>query len=182
VAFTHPIAAVALASPFYRRDVRPVVWLWAAFLTALPDIDFVGYQMGIPYPHPFGHRGFTHSLLFAALVAFGSAWYFRKEWKRSVGSLCLFLFLCAASHGLLDGMTDGGLGVAYFAPFDNTRYWMPWRPIPVAPLGPRLIFSAWGYEVVKAELIYLWVPSLLIAAAVLAARWPRLARDSDSAR
>jgi inner membrane protein len=180
MAFTHPIAAAAIAAPFYRKEVPLRVWLCGAFLTALPDADFLGWQLGVPYGHPVGHRGFTHSLFFAAVMALVSALYFRKGAGLKLGVLWSFFFLCGASHGLLDGMTNGGLGVAYFAPFDNTRYWMPWRPIPVAPLGPRLIFSGWGWRVFKAELVYLWVPCLLFAAAVLALRWPRRGRGTGS--
>ena len=39
-----------------------------------------------------------------------------------------------ASHGVLDALTDGGPGVAFLAPFDDTRYFFPWRPIRVSPL------------------------------------------------
>lgn len=171
MAFIHPIAVIPIASPFYRREVPLTIWVWGALLTALPDADFLGWQLGVPYGHLFGHRGFTHSLFFAALVALASALYFRRTATLKFTPLWLFFFLCGASHGILDGMTNGGMGVAYFSPFDTTRYWMPIRPIPVAPLGPRLIFSEWGLGVVKAELVYLWVPCLLAASAVLALRW-----------
>ena len=40
-----------------------------------------------------------------------------------------------ASHALLDTLTDGGLGAALLWPFNFTRYFAPWRPIPVAPIG-----------------------------------------------
>lgn len=36
-------------------------------LSALPDADALFFG-AVPYGHPFGHRGFTHSLCFAALV------------------------------------------------------------------------------------------------------------------
>lgn len=182
MAFTHPIAAVAIASPFYRKEVSPWIWLWGAVLTALPDIDFIGYQFGVPYGHLFGHRGFTHSLFFAALMAAGSAYYFRGGWRSGRASLWLFFFLCAASHGLLDGMTNGGMGVAYFSPFSNERYFLPWRPIPVAPLSPRRIFSEWGLAVMTHELVWIWIPVLLFSVTVLALRWPRLGRGSGSGR
>ena len=39
----------------------------------------------------------------------------------------LYLFLSTASHGVLDALTDGGLGVAFFSPFDQTRYFFPFR-------------------------------------------------------
>lgn len=32
-------------------------------------------------------------------------------------------------------LTDGGLGVAFFSPFDNKRYFLPWRPIRVSPIS-----------------------------------------------
>ncbi len=182
MAFTHPIAAVAIASPFYRKEVPISIWLWGAFLCALPDIDFIGYQFGVPYAHLFGHRGFTHSLVFAALVAALSAWYFRRGAGLKARALWVFFFLCAASHGLLDGMTNGGLGVAYFSPFSNERYFLPWRPIPVAPLSPRRIFSEWGLAVLTHELVWIWIPVLLFSVAVLALRWPRLGRGTGSGR
>ena len=43
-----------------------------------------------------------------------------------------FLFLCTMSHALLDALTDGGLGVAFFSPFSNERYFFPWTPIRVS--------------------------------------------------
>jgi hypothetical protein len=43
--------------------------------------------------------------------------------------LFAYLFLATASDGVLDAMTNDGLGVAYFSPFDNRRYFLPWPPI-----------------------------------------------------
>jgi inner membrane protein len=182
MAYTHPIMAVAFAAPLYRKDVPVQVWMWGAVLTALPDIDFVGYRMGVPYSHMMGHRGFTHSLLFAAMMAGVVAFCLRKSWQSSAAVRWLFFFLCGASHGLLDGMTNGGLGVAYFSPFDLTRYFLPWRPIPVAPLGPRLIFSPWGAHVIESELVWIWLPVIAFTAMVFAIRTLRTGHDSDSAR
>jgi inner membrane protein len=78
-----------------------------------------------------------HSLLFAALLA-TVVWAFSA--RRGVPgmgpiSLWTFLFLATASHGVLDAMTDGGLGVAFFSPVDNTRYFLPFNPIRVSPIG-----------------------------------------------
>jgi hypothetical protein len=38
-----------------------------------------------------------------------------------IGRFALFayLFFAAASHGVLDAITNGGLGVAFFSPFDK---------------------------------------------------------------
>lgn len=168
MAFTHPVIAIPLTATFYRRDVPVSVWLWGAFLTALPDIDFL---FGVPYSHMMGHRGFTHSIFFAAMAALLSAacFFWRRHFPK-FWTLALFFFLCTVSHGILDGMTDGGLGVAYFAPFENSRYWMPWRPIPVAPLGIRHIFGAWGARVVASEVVWIWIPTLLLTALIVRLR------------
>ncbi|HYX92236.1 MAG TPA: hypothetical protein VE782_11770, partial [Myxococcaceae bacterium] len=46
----------------------------------------------------------------------------------------------APCHGLLDALTDGGLGAALFWPLTAARCFAPVLPIPVAPIGPG-IFS-----------------------------------------
>ena len=68
------------------------------------------------------------------------------------------LFLLTASHGILDAFTNGGLGVALLSPFDNGRYFFPWTPIEVSPIGVRAFFSAWGLGVLKSELLWVWLP------------------------
>ncbi|MBL0051352.1 MAG: metal-dependent hydrolase [Bacteroidetes bacterium] len=35
----------------------------------IPDADVVGFQFGVSYNSMFGHRGFTHSIFFAAILA-----------------------------------------------------------------------------------------------------------------
>lgn len=39
--------------------------------------------------------------------------------NRSFWSLAVFFTLVTASHRFFDAMTDGGLGIAFFAPFNN---------------------------------------------------------------
>jgi hypothetical protein len=73
----------------------------------------------------------------------------------------VFAILVLASHPLLDTMTDGGLGCALWYPIDLTRYFAPWRPIPVAPIGVHLL-TAEGARVVLTELI-LFAPAFVVA-------------------
>ena len=80
--------------------------------------------------------------------------------------------LVLASHAVLDTLTDGGLGCALLWPFSEHRYFAPWQPIPVAPIG-RAYFSREGLSVALTELIY-FAPVLLFAL------WPRQARDFRS--
>ena len=79
------------------------------------------------------------------------------------GRAWLFLFLATASHGVLDAMTSGGGGVAFFAPFDDERYFLPWRPILVSPMSIRRFFSERGARVLANELIWVWIPAATFA-------------------
>ena len=81
-----------------------------------------------------------------------------------------YLFLATASHGILDATTDGGLGIAFFSPFSNARYFLPWRPIAVSPIGVAAFFSERGLNVLRSEFKCIWLPSGLFAFLALAVR------------
>lgn len=137
----------------------------------IPDLDVIGFRFGIHYGDFWGHRGFTHSLTFAALLAtLVAAAIVRFQSDVSRVSLFFYLFLATASHDLLDAMTNGGLGVAFFSPFDNRRYFLPWRPILVSPIGVTRFFSHRGLAVLKTEIIWIWLPSILVIAIVMLSR------------
>jgi inner membrane protein len=140
--------------------------------SVIPDLDSIGFRFGIHYGDFWGHRGFTHSLAFAALLASIVAIVMFRHGVAGIGRFALFayLFLATASHGVLDGMRDGGLGVAFFSPFDNKRYFLPWRPIHVSPIAIHRFFSARGYAVLRSELVWIWVPAIFFAGLVLAFR------------
>lgn len=163
--FTHAIAAAAITSP--SRPTWKLVAV-AALCSMLPDMDVLTFQLGIPYSHMFGHRGFSHSLFFAAVIAVLATIYLkRSDPAASFVRLWFVLFLAAASHGILDAMTSGGgLGVAFFAPFSPTRYYLPWRPIPVSPIGVSRFFSLRAISVLESELIWVWIPAGAVLAAV----------------
>ncbi len=157
---SHPAVAVALAPIFQRFRVPQKIFFLGAFCTIVPDFDVAGFF--------FGHRGFTHSLLCAALlssiIAFG---FLRKRTDLSPISCFIFLFLCTASHGIFDALTNGGHGVAFFTPFDQTRYFFSWRPIQVSPLGVSQFFSRWGAIVLFTEILWMWIPALIVGIAVM---------------
>jgi len=146
-------------------------YVLAGACTVLPDLDVVAFAFGIPYGDMFGHRGFTHSLFFAALTGAGATWHLRhrpgSDLHRSGSDshrLALFLWFTAvtASHGLLDALTNGGRGIGFFAPFSDQRYFFPWRPIQVSPIGVGF-FSPRGLRVLASEAGWIWVPSAIIA-------------------
>ncbi|HYF37174.1 MAG TPA: metal-dependent hydrolase [Prosthecobacter sp.] len=163
---SHAIAAVALKAAFPAPKVPARLWLLGAVFSMAPDADVVSFQLGIPYADLFGHRGFTHSLFFAGLLALLGTWVAcpRRALPVHRGWVWLYLFLATASHGLLDALTDGGHGVAFFAPFDAGRYFFPISPIAVSPIGWSRFFSSGGWQVLVSEAVWIWLPSLGFAA------------------
>lgn len=162
-AFTHIFVAEALGKTRAVEKMSARFWVLAGVCSILPDIDIVGFYLGIKYGSMFGHRGFFHSLTFALIVsvvlvllAYPAVLRYSKKWW----SLVAFFFVVTASHGLLDSMTDKGLGVGFFIPFDNTRYFMPWRPVYASPMRIEKFFSHSGLEVLLGEIVWIWLPML----------------------
>jgi len=81
-------------------------------------------------------------------------------------ALILFFFLCTASHILLDALTNGGLGVAVFSPFDQERYFLPWRPISVSPFGIREFISTRGWRILQNKFFWVGLPCIFLLALV----------------
>lgn len=133
----------------------------------LPDADVIGFSFGVRYDDMFGHRGFTHSLFFAALVGAFVAWQIPnpKSQGPNPNRVALFAWFTAVtmSHGVLDALTNGGRGIGFFAPFSNHRFFFPWRPIQVSPIGAGF-FSSRGLRVLVSECGWIWLPSAIMAA------------------
>lgn len=133
--------------------------LWSV-VSLLPDVDVIGFALGVDYADPWGHRGATHSFTASIVVGLAiglAAPLFRLPRVRTA----LIASAVLASHALFDTMTDGGLGCALLWPFDLTRYFAPWRPIPVAPIGLDFL-SREGLIVALIELI-LFSPVVVFA-------------------
>ena len=123
--------------------------LWAV-LALLPDADVMTLGT-IPYGAPFGHRGASHSLVAAAVGGLLAALFARGLRVPRSARFGVLAGLVLASHGILDTMTyGGGRGVALLWPFEATRLWAPWRPIPIAPTGTAM-WSRKGFWVLAVE-------------------------------
>jgi (E)-4-hydroxy-3-methylbut-2-enyl-diphosphate synthase len=172
--FTHAVAGTALGQA-PNRAWRENWAFWALVVTCsfLPDIDALGFRAGVPYASVWGHRGITHSLLFATIVAAGLALVFRRTFAPA-RKLAALLFAVTVSHAVLDAMTNGGLGVAFFAPFETHRYFFSWRPIHVSPIGFSRFFTGHGLRILGNEVLWIWCPSLIFALMVRVAQsWRR---------
>ncbi len=160
----HGMPALAVSMVIPRRLSRAIILLGLACSIA-PDLDLVGFYLGVPYAHWLGHRGLSHSLCFSLLTA-GLCYliFVRLTGKASErGRLFLSFLLCAVSHPILDGLTDGGYGVALLSPFSNERYFLPWQPLPVAPLGLGELAGPDGLAVLLHELLWIVLPSAAAA-------------------
>jgi len=130
--------------------------------SVLPDIDTMGHAVGVRYGSEFGHRGFTHSILFALVAgAIAAAVVTRANgrWRWSP-VLWAYLLFCIGSHGFLDAMTNAGTGVALLMPFSDQRFFLPWRPIQVAPLSVSRFIGMKGVAVALSEVLWVWLPML----------------------
>lgn len=173
---THAAVPLALWCAADRGRIPPRLLAAGVIAAMLPDADVLAFALHIPYADAFGHRGASHSLLFAGVLAalaavlafFGSL----RPWSAGVCQprlastvqAAVFVFVCAASHPLLDAMTSGGLGVALAWPWSEHRFFAPWRPIRVSPFAPQF-FSARGVATLLSELRWVWLP---LAGAVVA--------------
>lgn len=136
-------------SASWKRRVALMGFL--SLLALLPDADVVAFALRIPYAAPWGHRGASHSFVFAGAVALAVAALAR--WKgESAPRWGLLTFLAVGSHGILDTLTDGGLGAALYWPFSDARIFAPVRPLPVAPIGAGML-TARGLYVSLVELL-----------------------------
>ena len=170
---THAAAAVVLGKILLPRQMPWKFWIAAVVVAVLPDLDTAGMRLGVPYASMFGHRGFFHSLLFvtllslvAAVIVSGPKWMSRPRL-----GVWLVLLAGAATHPLLDMLTNGGYGVALFSPFDTARYFFPWQPLAVSPIGIRAFLSARGAEVIVSEVLVVWLPAIALAALARGVAW-----------
>ena len=167
--FTH--AAPALALRFgLGKDIMPRRLLICAVLCAmLSDLDVLGFRLGITYAAAWGHRGASHSLIFAFGLGLFAACLAPLLRCRAITAFVV-ISLAVLSHIALDAMTNGGLGVAAFWPWDETRHFLPWRPIRVSPFSLKAFLSARGAAILTSELLWVWLPCLTGACLLWVAR------------
>jgi len=164
--FTHVLVPVAVAL-VARGSSAPVsgrLLAAAMFATVLPDFDVIAFLYGIPYDHILGHRGVTHSLGFA--LGIGLLGALAAEGLKASRTAAFFMLAGAtASHAFLDAFTNGGLGVAALWPLSDVRYFMPWQPVEVSPIGVSAFFTARGALVLLSELYWIVAPLAVLAVA-----------------
>ncbi|MFZ6755674.1 metal-dependent hydrolase [Undibacterium sp. Ji50W] len=162
---THPIIPLTCGLLLGRQRISWPLLILGMLCAILPDLDVISFKLGIAYESAFGHRGFSHSLLMAALVATVACAFHTRLGSRRM-RVWLFIAFATASHGMLDALTTGGLGVEFFWPLNEERYFFPWQFIKVSPIGVNRFLTARGWQVMQSELLSVWLPCTLLLLAV----------------
>lgn len=105
---THAAVPLCLGLGLGRKIIPPRLLLAGVVLAMLPDADVLAFKFGVAYGNVFGHRGFTHSLLFAFVVPILCVLMGRRWFRASLTRCWLFLTVSLLSHSLLDSITTGG--------------------------------------------------------------------------
>lgn len=159
---THPAVPLCLGLALGSKWVSGRLMFAGVAAAIAPDLDVAAFKLGIAYAHELGHRGASHSMAIA-LVFGAMAALFSAQLRSSPKTAFLFVAIAAASHGLLDMLTNGGLGVAYFWPLSSERYFFPTRMIEVSPLRLNRFFGPAGGAVVLSEILWVWLPCVAVA-------------------
>jgi inner membrane protein len=139
------------AGPSGRRVV--VALLAFALLAMLPDFDVLPVALGVSDQGLWGHRGLTHTPLFALAIGLLTTliWGRRRagvgRWR--IGQAVALVVL---SHCVLDALAQDGRGMMFFWPLSTARFHFLWRPIPDAPRGLEL-FTVNGMRHLGIELV-----------------------------
>lgn len=161
----HAVAGVALGAAFADENTPRRAVALGTFCALAPDLDGFTLFLSLHPGNFLAHRGVSHSLLAAVLLAAVVLLLgFRRE-QRSL-RVGVYLLLASISHGLLDACTSGRIGVAFFYPFSASRWGCYWQPFLDAPLpfwpGLRLPFLG----ALLGEALWIGLPGLLLVVTV----------------
>lgn len=170
---SHPAVPLAIGYGLGSGVISGRLLLAGVAATIVPDLDvYIGN-----YWAAIAHRGVTHTPIAAVLAGLCAALIARALRTTHLRAF-LFVLVCLMSHPLLDMCTNGGSGILLMWPLDgDTRYFFPWTPIEVSPLGIRRFFSARGLEVLASEVVWVWVPAVVLYVTL---RWFRHSREGGA--
>jgi inner membrane protein len=155
------------------RRAKLALLITFGLLAMLPDADVLMVSLGVAEESVAGHRGASHSLVIALLVAIAGGLLARRYgWNGLRTGFALLLAI--GSHGLLDAIGQGGRAIPLLWPLSAHRFMAPWRCLPDAPRGLRFI-SRHGLLDAVLEFLYFLPVTLFALWPRLAARVPRLA-------
>lgn len=146
---THIALGACMGEAFAGKTLGKKAMLWGALAQSIPDIDFISSFWMDTSSGLLAHRGFTHSLLFCALITPIFA-LLAEKWHRPhdirLGRWLMFFGGVIFIHIFIDAFNNYGVG--WFEPFNHKR--ISFNSIYVA--DP--FFSVWS-GVALIALVYL---------------------------
>lgn len=119
---THLALGACMGEAFAGRTLGKKAMLWGAMAQSIPDIDFVASFWMDTSSNLLAHRGFTHSILFCAIITPFFA-LLAERWHRPhnirLQQWVLFFGSVIFIHIFIDAFNNYGVG--WFEPFSNRR-------------------------------------------------------------
>ena len=163
---THGIFASLFSFLWREKKTKFTVFILLFLASILPDIDFIFDEKGSGM---LTHRGFTHSIFFAAVTGVVFSAFFLSVVKSFGQSLLLMLifFLASFSHTYLDAMTEASYGVCFFCPFSDERYFFPFTLFSsyttgVSKKGFRSGLGNSVWITLLPEILLVWIPTFAV--------------------
>jgi inner membrane protein len=130
----------------------------AAFCAVAPDLDLIGWPLGMSPFALLGHRGLSHSIAFAVVLGAIAAMALLPDvTRRERAAAAAALILATGTHSVLDALTTyAPTGPAFWAPFSNHRYRFPWMPLTGAG-GFKTDFGQEALYVCLPALVLIWL-------------------------
>ena len=162
---THTIPVIAVGLGLGKDYISKRLIFTGAFIANIPDLDLIAPRFyDFAFDSIYGHRGFSHSIVFAIISSFIFSFFFIKSgFKKAF----LFLTFCTLSHGVLDSFTQGGLGIPFIWPLTDIRYYSFAQPIINSGVSFRTLYTTTkAFPIYWSEFIWVWVPFGLIGVAL----------------
>ena len=119
---THIALGACMGEAFAGKTLGRKAMVWGIIAQSIPDIDFIAATWLDTPSGLLAHRGFTHSILFAVVVAFIMA-VLANRWHRphNISFTRWLIFFSAAilTHIFIDAFNNYGVG--WFEPFSHQR-------------------------------------------------------------
>jgi inner membrane protein len=120
---THIALGACIGEAFFEKGFGKKAMLWGALAQSIPDIDVIA-SLWLTTPEDLlAHRGFTHSILFALLIAPLFAFAAEKIHRPHNIPFKKWLLFFATEvfvHLFIDGFNNYGTG--WFEPFSHVRF------------------------------------------------------------
>jgi inner membrane protein len=119
---THIALGACMGEAFAGKQLGKKAMLWGALAQSIPDIDFLASTWMNTSSNLLAHRGFTHSLLFCAIITALFA-LLAERWHRphniNLKKWMLFFGTVIFIHIFIDAFNNYGVG--WFEPFAHYR-------------------------------------------------------------